>query len=461
MDHIRVVLRILWRERFWVLSVVGILVAVVCWHMSSGELAKQFADRERAIGSSFKDMTDLNSKVVCPNEDVNQGDLAQLVEQRNIVLEVWKELYDRQREEVLYWPKDSLKESFIEEIEKLEFGDPFPVRVAEEMRNHYQNYIEKRFDGLLEIVKALDTGESGRGSRFEGDRGLEGVDDFAPRALRGDLEDEDQDYLVQWVDQDNLREDLHFKSKPTPMQIWVTQEDLWVYETLLNVIAKTNEQRGATRPDNTAVRVIVALEVGRDAAAASRNKASILMPSGEGSGGGEGERGYGGEEGLGREGFAGEEGYGGDRGYSESAELDDATVLSHRYLDAEGQPYEGEPQEPEFRRLPVRMRLMMDQRWLPQLLIECANASLPIEVKQLRVNPDQSGEGFGGTRGSVSREGSRGYGGTDSQESDPNLADVEIQGIVYIYNKPDESVLTIPGVDEDQLADVDAGNLQR
>ncbi len=135
--------------------------------------------------------------------------------------------------------------------------------------------------------------------------------------------------------------------------------------------------------------------------------------------------------------------------------------LSGRYLDSEGQPYEGEPQDPEFRRLPVRMRLMMDQRWIPQLLIECANATLPIEVKQLRVNPDQSGTGFGSTANRSSRGSSRSLRGMESLEADANLADVEIRGIVYIYNKPDETVLEVPGLDGDQLADVTAGNLKR
>ena len=84
----------------------------------------------------------------------------------------------------------------------------------------------------------------------------------------------------------------------------MTQENLWVYETLLNVIAQTNEERGATRPDNAAIRVIVALEVGREAGL-QKSPARILSPrsasqEGEGGMGGEGgmEGGYGGEGGM-------------------------------------------------------------------------------------------------------------------------------------------------------------------
>lgn len=72
-----------------------------------------------------------------------------------------------------------------------------------------------------------------------------------------------KDYLVQSIDQANLRQQLEFTGVPTSRQIWVTQENLWVYETLLfHAIANTNKERGASRPDNTAVRIIQSLEVG-------------------------------------------------------------------------------------------------------------------------------------------------------------------------------------------------------
>ncbi len=452
MNQVRVIAQLLLRERFWVLSVVGTIVAVVCWFVSSGDLDRQFNTNERAISLAFDTMNNLNRQPVHPNQDVNQGDLAQLVEQRKIVLEVWKELYDRQREEVLTWPEKSLKEDFIKEIEKLEFGDDFPARKAVNMLNHYQNYIETRFDGLLEIAKAFKAEERGGGSRFSGG-GRSYDDDEEGGGFRASMnvEEQEQDYLVQWIDQNELRAKLQFMSKPTPRLIWVTQEDLWVYETLLNVIAKTNQERGATRPDNTAVRVIVSLQVGRAAADASRQRAEILMPNTaaaqQGFYGGEGD--YDDEEGYGDE----EEGYG-----EEMGSLD---PLAYRYLDAEGRPYGGEPEDAEFRRLPVRMRLMMDQRWIPQLLIECANAALPIEVKQLRLNPDQSGAGFGSMASRSFMGGSRVLRGMDSLEADANLADVEIRGIVYIYNKPDETVLEVPGIDADQFADISTDSLQR
>ena len=58
----------------------------------------------------------------------------------------------------------------------------------------------------------------------------------------------------------------------------------------------------------------------------------------------------------------------------------------------------------EYKRLPVRMELVMDVRWLPHLIAECADAPLQVEVKEVRINPSESGVGRriwrrGGRRG--------------------------------------------------------------
>ena len=59
------------------------------------------------------------------------------------------------------------------------------------------------------------------------------------------------------------------------MKIWVTQENLWVYQTLLDVIAKTNKAANATRMSNAAVQEIGELSVGSRAAKGSRKRPSL------------------------------------------------------------------------------------------------------------------------------------------------------------------------------------------
>ncbi len=59
-----------------------------------------------------------------------------------------------------------------------------------------------------------------------------------------------------------------------------------------------------------------------------------------------------------------------------------------RYVDDKGMPLTaGSTAPPEFKRMPVYMQLLIDQREIARLLVECANSPLPIEVRQFRVTP--------------------------------------------------------------------------
>jgi len=482
MDQVRTLLKTIWEQRFWVLSSLGTLAVLICWYMATGDLNDQFATRKRAIQGMFQAMNTLNNQQLHPNENVIEGNASETSKEGASTLKKWQELYNYQSEEVLFWPKDHLEADFIEEINQLKFGDNFPPLKSQGMRGNYWNYIENRFDGLIEIVQVLkletSVGSAGRGGGFGGNfggaefGGGEFGGGYAPRGAGGVLATEQEDYLVQWLDQGALQAQLHFEKKPTALEIWVTQEDLWVYETLLNVIANTNKAKGATRPDNTAVRLIMELQVGRKAIEGGKQQGNILQPLSEGSssagaGFGRGEEfgggGYGGEFGGGGGfdggGYGG--GYGGEFGGGEfgaDGPASDSQILAFRYLDtATGSPLEGDLSNlnSEFRQLPVRMVLKMDQGWIPHVLVECANAALPVEVKKIRINPMQSGEGFGSSSsfGGARRNTAQGM---QPIAEDESLVEIEIQGAVYIYNAPDKTKLGIPGeeVEQDQYANV-------
>ena len=470
MDQVRTILKVIWTQRFWVLGTIATIVSVVCWNMAAGTLQSEFSKRKSAIDGAYNAVNGIKNERPHPNDAVNEGVLRQAKQQRDYVREVWKELYEEQRSKVLSWP-ESIGEEFVTYMEKRNFRDS----INSTMRGFYHNYIENRFDALLDIVKAQKntTGRAARGG-YGGEFGGE----YGGGVASADADTEEDDYLVQWLDQTKLQQKLLFKKKPSPTQVWITQEDLWVYETLLHVIADTNQARGATRPDNTAVRVIVELQVGSAASPKSTSKVYIPVAE-EGAGGRGGEFGgefggeyggyggyggefggeFGGEYGGGGE-FGGEYGgrggeYGGYGGEFGGMGMEggggDTALLMNRYLDAEGNPDPGDGEtvgSAEFRQLPIRMKLMMDQRWIPRILIECANAALPVEVKQLRINPSLSGGNFG-TRGTVNR----GMNNIRGLEPDANLAEVEIRGVVYIYNPPATEQLTIPGDEEEIPSD--------
>ncbi len=492
MDKIRAFFAIIYQQRFWVLSVTAVLVAVVSWLLSASKLEQEYAKNRTAIDQQFTTINSLNSQPFYPNPKVNKEDLQQTVKLRAMVENLWRELYERQRREVLSWPK-VLGEEFISKVEQLKFGDSIDMV----MRETYLNYIKERFDGLLEIIKAKKMrGMGGRAGGYGGGEGGMGgmggyggdMGGMAAGGRGGPMAGSavEGDYIVQWLDQAKLQQKLLWNKTPSALKIWVTQENLWVYETLLNVIAQTNKERGATRPDNAAIRVIVALEVGREAGL-QKSQPRIVTPrsagqeseggmggygggeggmggygGGEGGmggyGGGEGGMGgYGGGEG-GMGGYGGGEGgmggYGGGEGgmggYGRDGGGGDGMLLTRRYLDAEGKPMDGEVEtlasEP-YRRLPIQMVLLMDQRWISQLLVFCANQALPIEVQGLRVNPDKAAVGFG-AEGRMGGGASR-MSGVDVQATE-GMATVYLRGVVYIYNPPNQEQLTVPGAEQDQ-----------
>ena len=151
----------------------------------------------------------------------------------------------------------------------------------------------------------------------------------------------------------------------------------------------------------------------------------------------------GGEMSMGRDGMGEMGGYGGEGG-GDPAALD-AALLAGRYLDDAGAP--AADVGTEYRQLPIRMDLVIDQRYIPRLLIECANSPLPIEVKQLRINPDKSMEGFGGQGGGGAYSSMT----SSSGPVDPIYVQLLLKGSVFIYNEPTSDPGAAPA-DDSQLA---------
>jgi hypothetical protein len=286
-----------------------------------------------------------------------------------------------------------------------------------------------------------------------------------------------------WAPEDQalVRAELEFPQTPSSLRIWCTQENLWVYHTLLDVIKNTNEAANATRMANAAVKRIYALQVGQTAAPFSRTPDRIYklqggtvtaeMPGEPGALGPEGRPSeFGPPTGEFRGGLA-------EGGTAEmSPEAERAWLLSGRYLGEDGKPIpvagpataEGGPDAvpvdtsvppppldlkpfgKEYKRLPVRMVLEMDQRYLPHLIAQCAIRPLQIEVQEVRINvPDLLSGGAGGGGGFRSSFGERGGGGagpealqrsfgSELQEFNPHpeVIQVAVQGVIYIFKKP-------------------------
>jgi hypothetical protein len=155
-------------------------------------------------------------------------------------------------------------------------------------------------------------------------------------------------------------------------------------------------------------------------------------------------------------------------------------LLEGRYVDQEGKPLGASETGGEFKRMPVRMLLLVDQRRISRLLVNCANSSMPVEVTKVALNPGKGainlggmtggfvGSGEEGGRGMMSYPGATGMMGpvgpmmpsTDMFEEETYMGasegmgsarrgeqqtsydiPIEIQGIIYIFNPPDREKL--------------------
>src|SRR5262245_51016832 len=105
MDQVRNILRIIWQQRFWVLTGLGVIIAAVCWMMAAKKLDAEFAKNRDEIKRKFDDMAAVSKMTVLGNPEVNDHYRKEAMGIRAKVVKVWDDLYDRQRNTVLKWPE--------------------------------------------------------------------------------------------------------------------------------------------------------------------------------------------------------------------------------------------------------------------------------------------------------------------------------------------------------------------
>ncbi len=321
----------------------------------------------------------------------------------------WRKAYDEQQQ-VLTWP-ESFTASFLTAVNRL----PLPERLTKKdslvsnFRRQYQNFAKNQVDDLCKIINA-------------------------PNLLgrkKGKEKDLPSGYLVDWdaKSQKKVKNVLTFRAGrvsatrqvlvPTTRQVLYAQEDYWVYSALAKIVANTNKSAGSEGSYNAAVKRIEELGTGVDYVPAE--SASLYVVKG-------------GDDDLDPERIPK------DPKEDEEIEIPSKLVTAgKRYVDARGRALKGhallalEDQVTEFKRMPVYMRLVIDQRRLGSLLAECNNSPLTVEVRKVMY---KSGQGEK-KKGAAKKTASSYYELT-----------VEIYGTVYIFYPPPKE----PTADGDEAA---------
>ncbi|MFN7625520.1 MAG: hypothetical protein ACK5PZ_01740, partial [Pirellula sp.] len=197
---------------------------------------------------------------------------------------------------------------------------------------------------------------------------------------------------------------------PSIHEIYYAQEDIWVLRGLMDIIAQTNSE--ARENFQAVVREIEWIRTGSKV---SRD-AGALYASAAAAGGGGGLMGMGGMPGMGGggppAGYAGggagggpPAGYGGagggKGGLVPAAVAQRVDPADGRYVDTNFKPLTGAqlrsamnlatPNDAVIavaKRIPVRLRLKVDESQIGRLITECGNGKMMLEVLQLRDNTD-------------------------------------------------------------------------
>ncbi len=433
------------KKIFWILTPLITIASLFVWFRASGKLTSERKANTSSIVSKFSGLDSIKSTNPTHPNEVSHEKMQELIDGlKEDLKEAWELQYERQRG-VLTW-SDELGVDVVGNLsaktpiewkvpypgqtsgEKQQFENKFKIRLVEapqRYREIYKIYAKKQLPQLAQKINA----EWLPGTSSKDGEGGDG-EDAAGALGGGGKKPGDSSSLVAWssVSQKEILDRFNWPNRtPTTAEVMYAQEDLWIINQWMEVIARTN--RGADARYNAAISEIVSIELpqqGRGIALASR----LQMPGGGSSGGSsDGDSGgmmagmmdaMGGEGGGGggAPGSTGGAPGGGMEGGGESGENSGETAtpgandpIDLRYVDRQFQPLEAAklrtalnpdntvPEDAYLavaKRYPTRIRLKMDMRRLPDLLTACGNAALTIEVRQVGINSKAAASSSGG-----------------------------------------------------------------
>lgn len=501
MDQVKKILGILLAQRFWILCGVVVLVPVGGWFTTTSKMRKLTEERKTSIKSNTSNAQALLGKVNHPNDESHKAMDALRTKVTNEVGDAWNTQYERQRK-LLVWPLD-LKDDFIRVVDPLRpFEKIKPPESAKDeilptnLRERYRDYIEVELPKLAKKIDAVwrvqagpigssggmgaEAGMGGMPGGFGGAMGgmpggmgggmpggmgggvmggmpggMMGGMPGAADAMGGMPSADSLNEKVVWNPQDQTAFRIRYDwsttrdKAPRTIDVLYAQEDLWIMNALMDIIAATNQ--GSTGRYNAVIKEISYINLGREVG----QSGGMIRRLGGGGGMGGMDGGMSGMPGMdagmpgmetsvpgmasampgmeagmpGMEGgMPGMEGgmpgmEGGDAGMGGMGGMVPSRLdpAQFRYVDLDYKPIPAETlrtaiaseeRDPNnaflvvAKRIPIRLGLTIDQRRLNRFITACGNAPLMVEVRQVRFNRQggaaaagMGGMGMGGMGG--------------------------------------------------------------
>jgi hypothetical protein len=460
-DNIKGYLKQVQKYHFWLLTLLMPLVLVPLAFTADARLLNDINTRSSAVKAKVESIESVTRKNAEGLEGFGhpQSDWAELITRSNNtlreqILSEWTYLWDQQKA-IRTWPAPAdIGADFLRAISRLKPDQELPAR----FRDRYLQRIRRVVQKLPSRIDAKESMEA-----LGGDSGF-GRGDFGMSPEMG-ITDEDTDNRVVWnaTDQNELFQTFYWASTPSTKQVLLAQEELWAYEILCDAVAKANND--STGSHNATIPYISQLAVGYRAAEEDPGgrKGGRLKTKSAGFDdymemdmdmdmGMDGEM-------MGKPANPRFANVGGDGMqdvmYDEftgmpidsASEDSDEALLNWIYVDSEGTPLESElvaesPDTKFVHYIPFCLKCRVDQRKLDLLLRSFATMLVPIDVRQVRVNPGSADSMYGeeGMNGGEMMSGM----GSDAMSTDSVRRydfNVELRGAIALAQKPDATVL--------------------
>ncbi len=492
------------RYGFWIGAGFVAIVSIAVWYMSTSSLQAEADSQQSKIKSAFTSVTSLQSELSThPNEKSHEMMRALIETREEEVLEAWTEMYARQRS-LLTWPLE-LQQDFVDEFKDLipiERYVQYPPEEGQEkeafLLNRYRYYIGLILPEIATIARAKWTAQFDPtfSPSLDDQSGIRNL--MAPRINISGTKNEP---LVVWSDgsQQQLLMDLFpwRGSRPSTLQVYYSQENVWILKQILQIIDTVNID--AKEAFEAKIREIKTIKIGRSVnVSPGILKQVSSQTAGMGMDGmGMDDMGMGmdsmGMDSMGMDSMGGDMGVMTDPGDNRYVGTDYVPITGSALRSALDSDSPSDVNLAVAKRVPVMMAVRMDQRSVPDLIAACGSAPLMIEVKQVRLLPAgassaaagggdgmggmDSMDGGGGGGGGFGAPSGGGFGagesaGMDSMDGgmggmgggammteqgpateNPYDIDVEVYGLIYIYNPPNKAKLGVDQVDQETVVE--------
>jgi hypothetical protein len=290
MDQLKGVLVAAKKYHFWVLCGIVVTGAVVVWQTSAASGDRRFADGKQKLKTELDAVKALAGSSE-PHNDQTLEELRQ--RQASLTKEVWTAwnyLYLDQNK-ANQWPAE-LGETFRAIIGSLKWGEEIP----ETQRYEYAMFIKKCLPRLArdlkmrmtrleweELEKTIKTGGAEPSVFKKRTAKKKSAEDAEADAAKKAMDQSQREMigLVDWDDYEKFKDHFTWQALPSGLEIWLAQEDLWVYQALLQIIIETNQ--GASGHSGAPIKRIMSMDIAQNAATAL---ASSQTGSGMGYGAG-------------------------------------------------------------------------------------------------------------------------------------------------------------------------------